>query len=370
MSKQRRRGVKGRPWYRKHDRGWYFTLGGEQVKLTDKHGYHIKGEDREADALDAWHSRMALAKADIMGDDNEVKVILNLYLNYLKSDGKEKCFRECYKLFKSFTERWPGLLVRDLKPIHLTQWWKEHETWGDSYRNLIGTAVKAALNRAAGAEGGNLIPKNPLAGMKLPRARSRGAETLISQEDHLRLLAIVPEDLKQILVALRDTGTRPSNLWRATAANLDKQQKALVFGGWNTAPGSAVHKTYLKTGQPLVVPLTPAVYDLCCRLADEYPEGPLFRTKKGEAWNATKLASRLLWYKKKLNLEKVILYGYRHTVATDLLLRGESDAMVAAILGHKGTAMIHRHYAHVQSGIKQMSETLAKHRPPLTGRAS
>jgi integrase len=247
----------------------------------------------------------------------------------------------------------------------LQTWFNEHPTWGPTYRRLIGTSFKAALNWASGADSGNLISKNPLQGMRLPASRSRGAEILISDADHKRLLTAVPEDLKLVLIALRHTGTRPSNIWRAEARNLDREQQVLVYGDWNTDPDTPAHKTAKKTGRPLVVHLTPVVFEMCCRLADKYPAGPLFRTAKGEPWNRTKLASRLLCYTKKLGLNNVVCYSYRHTVATELLSQGVPDAKVAAILGHTGTDMIYRHYGHLGADIRQLSDTLTLHRPVL-----
>lgn len=203
--------------------------------------------------------------------------------------------------------------------------------------------------------------------MRLPRVRSRGASTLISEDDHKKLIAIVPEDLRDVLVALRNSGTRPSNIWRATRKNFDAEQGALIFAEWNTEPGTPIHKTFRKTGESLVVPLTPTVVEICQRLAGKYPKGPLFRTKKGEPWNPQMLASRLLWYKKKLGLDHVICYGYRHTVATDLLSEGVPDAEVAAILGQKGTDMIYRHYGHLGARIQRLRATLTKYRQASTG---
>src|SRR5262249_10940502 len=49
---------------------------------------------------------------------------------------------------------------------------------------------------------------------------------------------------------------------------------------------------------------------------------------------------------------KAIAYGYRHTFATDALASGVPDAQVAALLGHSGTSMLHKHYAHLLSKTK------------------
>jgi integrase len=59
----------------------------------------------------------------------------------------------------------------------------------------------------------------------------------------------------------------------------------------------------------------------------------------------------------------VIPYGYRHGFATDALAQGVPDAQVAALLGHSGTAMLHRHYAHRGAKAKVLREALGRVRP-------
>jgi hypothetical protein len=49
------------------------------------------------------------------------------------------------------------------------------------------------------------------------------------------------------------------NLARATKAHLTEDGNALLFADWNTEEGSAVHKTFKKTGRPLAVPLEPVM---------------------------------------------------------------------------------------------------------------
>jgi integrase len=50
--------------------------------------------------------------------------------------------------------------------------------------------------------------------------------------------------------------------------------------------------------------------------------------------------------------------GYRHTCATDALTNGVPDAQVAELLGHSGTAMLHRHYAHLVAKSRVLKEAL------------
>jgi integrase len=44
---------------------------------------------------------------------------------------------------------------------------------------------------------------------------------------------------------------------------------------------------------------------------------------------------------------KAFCYASRHSFATDALSAGVPDAHVAALLGHSGTAMLHKHYSHL-----------------------
>jgi hypothetical protein len=48
----------------------------------------------------------------------------------------------------------------------------------------------------------------------------------------------------------------------------------------------------------------------------------------------------------------------RHTVATDAPTNGVLDAQVADLLGHIGTAMLHRHYAHLGAKAKALRDDL------------
>jgi integrase len=107
------------------------------------------------------------------------------------------------------------------------------------------------------------------------------------------------------------------------------------------------HKTD-RNGRRRVVFLTPELTGLCRELAAKNPTGPLFRTARGQPWPRGTIHKLIFTLRKRLGLPNTVTaYGYRHTFATDALARGVTEAHVAELLGHAGTAMLHRHYSHL-----------------------
>jgi integrase len=356
--KKRKRRANGLPWYWKTRDSWCVPGDPKKTALRDKHGELVRGADNEVEALAVWHEMMSLTNAGRAGAENEVKVVLEMYLqDAQRRKLSTKTLANYTGWFQSFIDQWKGLVVRDLKPFHVHQWWeKSHPEWGPSYRNLSGSALKAAFNWAAKpGKGGAIIPTNPLDGMELPTMRKRSSEVVISQAEFDRLLALVEsESVRDVLLVAWETGTRPVNLSRATAQNVTDDGKALFFADWNTDPDEEVHKTFKRTGRPLVVPLPAAAREVVAKLKVRYPEGRLFRTSQGLDWTEHRLANIVRHYAKRAGLEgRFIAYSCRHTRATALLEQGMSPGDVAAVLGNT-PGVVHRNYSHVSANTDRL----------------
>jgi integrase len=365
--KRRLRGERGKPWYRKDRDQWCITQGKHKVPLRDRQGNFVRGANNETQALLVWHEMMALAQAPQTGEDNEVRVVLEMYLRDLarRKGGGHATVQKYIHYCRDFRDRWPGLLVRDLKPFHVHQWWASHPGWGASVQNMTGTILKAALNWAsAPGKGGTIIPANPLQGMPLPRVRKRSAEIVVEDGEFERLMSLVKSPaMRDILTVLWETGTRPGNLALATAANLTADCTALVFDEHNTDPQSDVHKTFKKTGRALAVHLTEAAREVCVRLKLKHPEGPLFRTPTGLPWTKHRLANMVLHYAKRAGLKgRFMAYSARHSRTTALLESGVSDVDVAAIMGNT-PSIIHRNYSHVAARYDRLRDIVNRHSP-------
>ena len=365
--KRRLRGERGKPWYRKDRDQWYITQGKNKVALRDKQGNFVRGTDNKSGAEQVWHEMMAISQAPQTGERNEVRLILELYLQDLaRRKGEDHTTVKKYiEYCRDFCDRWPGVLVCDLRPFHVLQWWASHAAWGASVQNMTGTILKAGLNWAAApGKGGSVIPANPLQGMPLPRVRKRSAEVVVEQAEFEGLMLLVKSpNMHDILTVLWETGTRPGNLALATAANLTGDCTVLVFDEHNTDPKSDIHKTFKKTGRALVVPLTDTAREVCARLKLKHPDGPLFRTPTGLPWNKNRLANMVLHYAKRAGLKgRFMAYSARHSRTTTLLESGVSDVDVAAIMGNT-PSIIHRNYSHLAARYDRLCGIMNQHSP-------
>ena len=115
-------------------------------------------------------------------------------------------------------------------------------TWGDSTRHDCLGAIATAFKWA---ERARLIDKTPLQGLKRPPNPSRGAEAVISPEDHERLLAVAGKRFKPFLRLLHLTGARPGEIASITAENFDADNALVRLKDHKTAHKGKSRTLYL-----------------------------------------------------------------------------------------------------------------------------
>jgi integrase len=339
------------PWCRK-GRGWFVWLNGKQTAL---------GKDRD-EAFRRFHLLMAgevptpKAKPEPTPKANETLTVGRLVERYLADAQRRMApntFRVVRDFANSFAEAWVNLPADAVRKHHVEAWVGQHPTWGQTTEWDAKTRLVTLFHWAVDQE---LIPGNPIRRIHKPPVKSRGREALITPEDHARLMARATPALRNVLVALHQTGARPGEVIRVTAQEFYPEQGLWVLGQHKTA-----HK-----GKGRVVYLTPELVALCRELAVKHPEGPLFRTSTGLAWyDANYLTQRFRHLRDRLGIRGAYPYGYRHGFATDALAHGVPDAQVAELLGHSGTAMLHRHYAHLGARAKALRDALGRVRQGL-----
>jgi integrase len=244
---------------------------------------------------------------------------------------------------------WLDTMMKDRLPL----WPRRRATrWGPGTRFIAITVLKAAFNWAVEVE---LIDRNPIARLRKPPKRSRGGDQLLDEAKHKSLLAAAKPPLQDFITALYETGARPGEVSRVTAADYHPEIGAWVLVG---------HKTE-RHGERRVIYLTPVMVALTERLAAERNDGPLFRNRCGRPWNRQTLIHIFWQLRQRLfgPASRVTPYSYRHLFATQFLLKGGSIATLAELLGNS-VEMVDRHYGHLREHGKELRERLIDFRAP------
>jgi integrase len=330
------------PWFWGEKQAWYVYVGGKRVRL---------GKDKD-EAFSQFHRLMA-ERGQVPGLPAPALTVGELAGQYLadmgrRADSRTAYVARCY--LKPFLAACGTLTVKALKKHHVEAAVRQHGAWNGTTENHVKSRIVALFNW--GVEQG-LIASNPAKGIRKPRARSRGCHAVIDGPEHERLMAAAPTYLRDVLFALRESGARPCEVLTVEAKDFDADAGLWVLHN---------HKTAHATGKPRLVYLTPALTALCKRLAEEHPTGPLFRRRSGKPFPPAYYLARLVRsLRRRVGVrEGVTPYGYRHTFATDALANGVPDAQVAELLGHSGTAMLHRHYAHLTTRAKALRDALGR----------
>jgi integrase len=277
------------------------------------------------------------------------------------------------------------LTIDQLGSVHVYRWVDAQPGWKTSKRGAM-TAVQRAFNWAAKAGllksvGGT----SPLAALEKPAQGRR--EQLVSEAEYREVLGLVKDqEFVDLLELSWETGCRPHELFTVEAAYAD-----LPTGRW-------VFPVRLSKGKKVqrVVYLSDRALAITRRLVLTRPTGPLLVNTEGRPWCASAVKCRFQklcravgrrrlgrsalvpppiprltaaqrgdsavrqTHEEKVRARRkqvaelarqhglrVNLYAFRHTLITESLVRGLDAVTVSVLAGHRGTAMIARHYAHL-----------------------
>ena len=201
-----------RPWYRTSHDAWYVEVGGKQVKLA-------RGKANKQAAHLEWHRLQSGRGLPAGAPEPHVAVVFDLFLSWSKAHHKPESYewyRRYLQSFVSFRDTGRQLVSR-VTASAVTNWMDSHETWTDSSQRGAVTSVKRAFSWAE-AEG--YTKANPLKHLKKPGAVARSR--VLSVAERATILAAIPDEaFRNLVYALQETGCRPSEVAKLTAAEVD-----------------------------------------------------------------------------------------------------------------------------------------------------
>lgn len=296
------------------------------------------------------------AAAEISGNGNALGLVIHRYLQFVEANRSANTARLRHQRLAPFVRAFGEVKIGQLRAIHVTRFLTEMRAhgqrdakgavrpWGDATVRAFLVSLHVALNWAALPANG-LIPSNPLRGYESPKQRSRGRESLVSEDTHKRLLERARKPVSDILLALRETGCRPGELLQATALDWSDELGAIVYHREATrAEGEGTHKGDAKN-ERIIMFLGDALAMMRERVK-RYPTGTLFRTQTGEAYENRDLEQWFAYHREALGIPGLVPYSYRHTFATDWLQAGRNVDQLAALMGNS-VGVIRSHYAHL-----------------------
>jgi integrase/recombinase XerC len=336
--------AKAYPWFRASKNAWYVNLEGKQVSLA------VKGQENKAEAVKAWHRLMSEAPKQEPKQEPRVSVgeVVDGFLADCESRKVKPTTLRVYRYqLLPFVEQFGKVKAEALTCQQAERYARQQEQWSDSSKNAFLGALVTAFRWA---ERSRLIERMPLQALRRPPKASRGADAVISEEEHERLYNASTTAFKPFLQLLWLTGARPGEIASITAENFDEPNGMVRLKEHKTA-----HK-----GKNRTIFLCAEAVALLKDLREKQGEGVLLRNGKGNAWTGNAVVKAMILTRQRAGLIQSIAYGYRHGFATTALANGIPDAQVSALLGHSGTAMLHKHYSHLTGQSQVLREALNK----------
>lgn len=334
------------PFWWKARKGWYGWIGGRQHNLHNHDPNDSAGAQVDYERLAA----QILAQAKPLPSTLPTETVARAAERFLAHRAprvEPGTLRGYQTAMKHFTGAFGKRPVCTLSADEIEDWWRG-KPWASSTTNTHVGAVQTFLAFAG----------SPLK-LARPPKESRGADTCLSDEQFARVLtelrATGPNqgDLCELLTVLRESGARPQEIAPLTVEGVDWE---------NTCAIRRRHKTWRKTGKVRVIHFSEAAMRVLSAQREKYGAGVLFRTVKGKAYGELAIIRRLLGVSKRLGF-RVIAYGLgRHSFVTTALINGVPETVVAALVGHKDTKMIHSNYSHVGANAQVLKANLEKAR--------
>ncbi len=344
-----------KPFWNKVNHYWYLEHHGKQIRLSDLGNKDPDGGTRihpPPDVERAWHK----LNREGHPEDMQVQDLFDAFKETITGTDLAKSTNHHLIHFQAFVG--PELKVSKLRPYHLSNYIEKKPHWSSSTIRTFVNRIHAALNW--GVREGR-IEKNPITAV--PDYKRQGRFE--------RRKGIVPPNLRKILedaatpafraflVALRETGCRPSELRRMQIERCFPEQ-GIAF-----VPNKTEHQT---GDAERTVYLSATMQELVKERIGIRTSGSVFLTTTGRSWTHTNIMAHWDRLKKKVPVPKgVSPYSFRHSFISKAINETNvNPAIVAQLAGHANLQMLLDFYLHEDpEALKKAIEAITKiERPP------
>lgn len=322
-----------RPWFRKTHGEWHVTLNGKKI------GLKIYGEEN-GEAADAAFEQLRerMVPSSAVGT---IRQVVPAFLASIAHKVKPATLASYTRRAAWLVARFGGRGLRDVDPCEVERA-AASEAWSDGTRRLTLTVAQMVVRHGGRKDFDLDRPANP----------ARGPECVLTADEVAAVLAECRGDFGPLVRFLFLTGCRPGEGRTLTAESVQWQAGTVRVTD---------HKTAGKTGRPRILYLSPAALAVLAEQRALYGSGLLFRGVHGQEMTPAAVQWRLRRVREKLGLRSAVVpYAMRHSFATRALEAGISDVDVAAMLGHTGTAMLHKNYSHVHQNSRRLVEVASR----------
>ena len=320
-----------KPWQRKNRPGWWTTLDGRQILLTEDGSY----EDAQQRLFRLLLRENRVHRPDTL--DLALSDLIEVYLDHLQATVAKGSYQTARARLQVVADHCGTVSASAIRASHIERLLAKRQVSNSTKRGYV-VALRSCL---AYCRREGLISKDldPLQGYKLPHAERR--ERTLTTEERVAIEAAATPELRTLLQALGETGARPHIL-------LELEARHIRWG-----EGIAVTES---KGRPYTLVLTGKLLAVLRQLATVHPTGPLLRNTRGEPWTRNAVRCQLHRLGVKLGLSHISAYVWRHSYATDALQAGVNPGALAALMGHKDLSMISRHYSHLAERTGQLRQ--------------
>lgn len=278
------------------------------------------------------------------------------YLDYLSSNDRSKDKALTVKSLKVAVEKLGQLSVCTLRVHHIQSWieymksdrgirYGVKKQWGDTTVRIALVKFNRLLNW--GVDQGYLLI-NPIQISKLGTTayHPRQSNIVITPAEHLAMVNSTPSYFRHLIQFFYATGCRPSEAYNLQAKHYNAEGQFFRYQ-WNVAKGEFVHKTAKRIKKDRLIFVPDSLVEMV-KTRIEFDHRYVFVNRDKNQWNNSSVGRSLERCLQRLNWSHrpIIPYSYRHTFATDWILKGGSLKILGELLG-TSVHMLDKYYGHL-----------------------